>query len=188
MDTTLALRALLAARQALLDARATWWLQGGTLLGIIRDGGLMAHDKDIDLALPFAAYDPAIHTILARHGIEHRRQNLLRAGRLARSDNYSYQGLQVDLIYWIDSSPNTMSAFSFRRTPIEYIQPRHGIATHPWHGLAWPIPADPRRWLATAYGPTWHQPHRGRWTAASSPSGHRRPDLIRKVSHHGPCQ
>jgi hypothetical protein len=55
-----AMTALRVAAEALTAAGADWWVAYGTLLGLVREGRLMAHDNDIDLAVHLGV-DPAHH-------------------------------------------------------------------------------------------------------------------------------
>ena len=38
----------------LLESDISWWLTGGTLLGAVRCGGMIAHDDDVDIMMPFS--------------------------------------------------------------------------------------------------------------------------------------
>ena len=38
----------------LLESDISWWLTGGTLLGAVRCGGMIAHDDDVDIMMPLS--------------------------------------------------------------------------------------------------------------------------------------
>lgn len=54
--------------QAMAEAEVTFWPTFGTLLGCIRDKGLIPHDNDMDMAIPVTTDFDRMHESLTRHG------------------------------------------------------------------------------------------------------------------------
>ena len=138
------------------------FIVGGTLLGAIRDGSIMPHDDDADLAYLSRSEHPADLVI------ENHRIRRLLEGRGYRVLRHSWAHLQVlsgtvgGVEYYVD----IFTAFykdGYFHEPIhvrapgldEAILPLGSIALH---GHQFPIPRDPEAWLAACYGPRWRVP------------------------------
>ena len=68
MDQDAGKKGLLAIKKALDDLKVPFMIAAGTLLGIYRDGELLPHDKDIDLAIPWSVPRLELIHAVQRHG------------------------------------------------------------------------------------------------------------------------
>lgn len=91
--------------EVLDGAGAAYWADSGTLLGVVRDGALLASDPDIDLAM-WAEDQPALHDLLPR----------FRAlGYRVRSESYRGQVFNYTLIPPILSHRKRVDLYMYRR-------------------------------------------------------------------------
>ena len=177
MDMTAANECFRRTVAALNQTGKPWFAQGGTLLGLWRDGQLMAHDKDLDFGLWVQDFDYSIHQAMAGQGLSIWLQKTWDSphGR-ARLDAFHLDGkVSVDLIYWTSVDAGS-SAFSMRQRPrevVEYHYPRFQGIDYWRSPLGWvQVPLAPEAWLNQAYGPDWVEPNPG-WSNRNSPSTRR---------------
>ena len=159
-DTTAVLTQLGALMDRLKGLGLTVFANSGTLLGLVRDGRLIGHDDDVDLAVILKAKTQetaAVEWAALRDRIRE-------LGLLANDDHKTpaavikltrIDGVEVDLFpAWIDSKSQV---FVYPHTKGDL--PRAGLlplADGPAPGLR--FPRDPRAMLALNYGAGWEKP------------------------------
>ncbi len=152
----------------LASSGVTAFLAAGTLLGFHRDGGPLAHDRDIDIGVLRDPHGgPDIAAILrACPGI------LL--PRIARpGDRYfglQHKGVAIDIFVHDQTDGHLACGFSDLNGDIEWRFSRFGPARADYGGQRWTIPENPERYLAETYGPGWRVPDTGFASAVSSPA------------------
>lgn len=152
----------------------TVFLNSGTLLGAVREGDLLGHDDDIDLAvlIPGNSQEEAAQSWLE---LRQRLDDKGILGQATHRSKYSVlklpriDGVQVDLFpAWIDSAgalfiyPHTRG--DLKRTDLLPLKPGPHPGTR--------IPAKADRILEKNYGPDWRvpDPHfRFPWAASAAP-------------------
>lgn len=147
----------------------------GTLLGAVRNGGLIGHDNDLDISYLSERGHPVdvvregyrIERVLQQEGFAVRRGSGARMNvRLRLSDGFM-RFIDVFTAHWMEGVLYTPSDTGFR-LPRETILP---LGTVELLGHQVPAPADPERLLAETYGPGWRVPdpsfkyHTPRWLA-----------------------
>lgn len=134
----------------------------GTLLGAARNGHVIGHDNDIDLAYASAKTHPVdvvreafgVERALRRAGFRVRRGMGARLNvRLEVSDG-TVRGIDVFTAAWIEDVLYIPSDTGFR-LPRSTVVPAQPISLE---GETFPAPADPETLLAHTYGPTWRVP------------------------------
>lgn len=134
------------------------FLNSGTLLGVIRDGQLIAHDNDVDLAVMLQAQNPkdaaaewlALGSLLADTG-------MLDEEQTDGQEIYklpAVNGVQIDLFpCWIQDSRVYVYPHTFGEMDEAELLP----LTHcKLHGN--PIPKNAEKMLALNYGEGWKKP------------------------------
>lgn len=140
------------------DAGHTVFLNSGTLLGMVRDGKLIDHDDDIDLAIMLEAKNQVrvahewrdLRDKLQKDGIL-----LPKPGRLGGIHTLKTAGgFSVDLFPgWIRKG----RVFVYPHTKGELLEGEvFPLKPCPISGA--PIPAEPAKMLALNYGPGWETP------------------------------
>lgn len=162
-----AMAALRAASEALAGAGIVHWLTYGALLGLVREGGLLDHDNDIDLAIAGRPDPAAVRAALGAAGFLERGINLI--GGTVGNHKFQRGPVAFDLFY-VDRDGELYRD----RCPMD----RHSVCsgTHPamaltpldCGGFSVPAPADREAYLAHLYGPGWRIPDRN-WDWRLSP-------------------
>lgn len=159
---------LLSSARRLVDDMQQWgypvYIVGGTLLGITRNGALLPHDDDIDLAFLSDEDNPLD---LGRVSFEMERQ-LIDAGYTVVRHSLA----QLEIVFFDDAGEidHYIDIFTgFFRDGL-YCQPfalRSDLVSRDdlvptqdidVNGVLLPAPADPEAWLAYAYGENWRIP------------------------------
>jgi len=91
---------LLRAKAALDQAGIHFWLDFGTLLGAYRDGKLISHDTDIDIAIFLDDYSEEIVKVLKRKGFKYQRSFSVENGKYALEQSFSYLNVNLDIFYY----------------------------------------------------------------------------------------
>ena len=152
-----AMRLLGLVTAALSAGGIEHWLTYGALLGMVRDGALIAHDNDIDIAIAGHPDPRRIAELLEAVGVVEYQLNLV-DGRPA-NHKFQYGGVEFDL-YYVDRD----GAYFRDWWPID----RHSAAsaTHlalpltdlDCGGFVIPAPRDREAYLQHLYGPDWRRP------------------------------
>tara|TARA_B110000305_G_scaffold108588_1_gene122199 strand:+ start:8315 stop:8992 length:678 start_codon:yes stop_codon:yes gene_type:complete len=77
-----------------------FWLEFGTLLGVVRDGKLIEHDTDIDVGVMLTDYSPEIEKALVKHGFVKTRKFEIDGGAYGIEESYELNGVSFDLFYF----------------------------------------------------------------------------------------
>lgn len=148
--------------EVLQAAGYTSFVVGGTLLGAVRDGEILPHDDDADLAYLSKHSHPS--DLIAEN---HELAELLTA-KGYRVLRHSWSHLQVltgtasEVDYYVDIF-TAFYKFGHFHEPIHMRSPGMEDAITPlgevtMHGHTFPAPNDPEAWLAACYGPHWRSP------------------------------
>ena len=165
----------------------------GTMLGIIREGHLLAHDLDVDMGVIVKDKTDMekIKTCLDRYGFLLWRQYIF--GDNIVEESYRFNGIKIDLnfyritekesktwlFYWDpekEYEANTRSIVEMTYSPIT------DFTTIEVQGKDICIPANAEQLLVEKYGPTWRTPDKG-WIYWESPAATKLPDIGYFITH-----
>jgi tetratricopeptide (TPR) repeat protein len=158
-------RALVALAAVLDDAKLPFFLGDGTLLGFVREGSFIAHDKDIDLGMWDAvpreavlnALDAASEFWIAPTVITSPRARHADAeAKLLISTRWRDQ-INIDLFFYRDFGNGVVHGFARGNHEILWRQTRFELTSGDWNGHAFPIPHQAERYLTELYG-DWRNP------------------------------
>lgn len=131
------------------------WIDGGTLLGVVRDKKFIGHDTDVDIAVCLTT-DEALDLRLPDNEIV----RTVRWGHLPMQFAYLAHDTIVDLyFYYTDIEPGylvNVNPEAVLRIPADLIFPID--ENYSWHGHKLPVPAETKDYLAWSYGPSWTVP------------------------------
>jgi hypothetical protein len=134
----------------------------GTLLGAVRNGRLIAHDNDVDIAYVSELPDPVdvvresfrVERALRDAGWTVRRGSGVRLNVRVKLSDDSMRFVDVFTSHWVEGVLYIPSDTGFE-LPKETILP---LTTIELEGRQVPAPAQPERLLAATYGESWRVP------------------------------
>jgi hypothetical protein len=142
---------------ALTRAHVRPFLVDGTLLGAIREGDLLAHDKDVDLGILIEDFTPGFPKILQAAGFRHTRT----FGTPEKGLEFAFRrnGIKLDtFFYYPDCETGELfHAAWLKDTPIRYGYPAFALVPQSFLGMPMLMPADPIAFLTAKYG-DWKTP------------------------------
>lgn len=147
---------LLLAKKALDEVGVHFWLDFGTLLGIYRDGKLIGHDTDIDLAVLLNDHSPKIAQSLQKHGFKMKRRYEIEGGA-GMEENFKYRQVNLDIFYYTQKEGrNICHLFPLDENENfvvrELYTTNSGFSTIDFLGHTFNIPGDPDLRLRETYG------------------------------------
>ncbi len=140
-----------------LEATAglTRWIDGGTLLGVERDGSFIGHDTDVDIAVSLTT-DQALDLQLPDSDLV----RTIRWNHLPMQHAYLANDTIVDLyFYYSDVDPGylvNVNTEGVLRIPTDLVLPIDERFS--WHGHNLPVPNARQEYLAWSYGSSWTTP------------------------------
>ncbi len=153
--------------EALAEAGATAWVTYGTLLGLVREGRLLPHDHDVDIAVMPVADDAPIRAAMAARGLTLLLDEADSSG--TSKLKFVHGPVVLDLFFireeggvWVDYC--TLMKLSLLRNTHTHV----AIEARVLDGLTLPVPRDAETYLAHLYGPGWRTPVT-RWSWYLSP-------------------
>ena len=174
MNAAHALANLVAARDALTACGARPFLVDGTLLGAIREGDFIAHDRDTDMGCFIEDHVAGMIPAMKRAGFRIGK----RFGAPGRGLEYAFRrhAIKLDVFFYYSDEAGSFHAAWKNGQPIRYSYWPFGLAPVEFMGETFLAPDDPERFLATKYGPDWRTPvtdwdwawgpaNAGRWVA-----------------------
>jgi len=165
------------------DLNIEYWLDFGTLLGALREGKFIEHDRDIDLGIlgiPSSSQRDKILETLSKYGFE--RKYYFMYDNIIREETYIYKGVSVDLFYYTHDN-NNITGYYFlsketnynnittsERTfiPIKVTFPFNGIKNYKFLGIDTKIPINATEYIITRYGNNYLTPIKS-WDNLHSP-------------------
>lgn len=171
---------LQAVGEVMDELRVDWYVDYGSLLGIIRDGHFIEYDDDLDFA--FFSADPALWSRMeeafAKRGMKKVR-SITYNGQLEEM-TFAHHDLTFDLFrHWRENGQNLAYCF-YNKPGVEYPGPNmyspvllkhYDFAqTRPmsYDGLEIRVPSEPEKYLASVYTDNWRIPDPN-WKADMSP-------------------
>ena len=85
---------------ALQDIGCEYWLTFGTLLGAIREKGIIKHDLDIDVAMFRDNRPDNLVELMAEHGFKRSRYIIVDDGHEGFEETYTCQEVSIDIFYF----------------------------------------------------------------------------------------
>ncbi|MCD2499722.1 class I SAM-dependent methyltransferase [Microbacterium nymphoidis] len=160
-------RMLVSARRVVdLLRRGGWdpFVVGGALLGVVREGRMLAHDDDIDLAFLSAHSDPSdlalestrMERLLRGEGLTVVRHSLAHIA-VHFTDDAGLPEHYIDVFTGFFRGRTYHQPFALRGEGIAAADLVPPVALD-IEGTSLPAPAVPEAWLAFAYGPSWRVP------------------------------
>ena len=165
-------KALLAAKERMDAAGITFFLLAGTLLGVIRNGDVLAHDKDMDLGVAWDVKRERVVEVLCAEGLftVPWEQGILPPDRpWYRSFIHAESGCALDVFFVRPEGDSLLCGFDQHPVPVLSRLTAFGLRDWSWMGRTWKIPDPPEQYLAEVYGPDWRVPNLQYNTVLSNP-------------------
>lgn len=169
MDTEHALSCLKVIAETLNPKfRGKFFAVDGTLLGLIRNGGVIAGDNDVDIAMRIEDYDPEILELLVDAGfVVLERKGSVKKGLMLK---LGYGKIPVDIYFYYKVAAERW-VYSLRKLgkTLCWRRPDFDLSVRRFGDFEIAIPNPPEEFLVAGYGPSWRRPSR-RWSKYCAPN------------------
>lgn len=175
---------LLKAKAALEEIDVFFWLDFGTLLGVYRDGKLIGHDTDVDVAVFLEDYAPIIEETMVKHGFTYDRKIVIDDGTYGMEQGFSYQNVKIDIFYYSKQNNQCYCHLFPLDNQKNYVVRElyttfTGFKKISFLDTEWNIPKDPELRLTETYGENFRIPIKDWYT----PDAALNSTLINKTCH-----
>jgi phosphorylcholine metabolism protein LicD len=145
------------ASRALNEVDVFFWLEFGTLLGVIRDGKLIEHDTDIDVGVMLEDYSPKIEETLKKYGFVKTRKFTIDNGDYGIEESYELNNVSFDIFYFTKTEKQMYChLFPFDQNKNHLVRELYTTAVDfksiEWQGVRVNIPSDSHQRLTDTYG------------------------------------
>lgn len=138
------------------DMGVKYFLADGTLLGVIRDKKLIAHDTDIDVAVLHPVNAKKIEKVFKKNGFKVGRRAAFK-GKIQQLVFYSPSNCLFDIIFYTKINDEVYN-FCERDFYFKHHYHNYEVAVpHEFEGHTFYIPSDVENWLESTYG-DWKTP------------------------------
>lgn len=156
--------ALTKVLRGLEEADVDHFIAFGTLLGLVREGQLLSHDKDADVGVLVDSPEAAISCaqLLCKGNESLIAPSLVSGHPMANHLNVAVldceTGIAVDLFFFYQDRDGFYSGVYTTSAPIIWRYSNLDTATEVYAGKQYPVPAPPERFLECTYGSMWREP------------------------------
>ena len=156
LDPHEAVKALVDAVEAYASAGVPVFLQDGVLLGAVREGRPLAHDKDVDLGVMHDLWRPEADDAMREAGFEN-------IGNYNEPEHHYHQkfqraGIRFCVFHYYRAADGRIF-HGIRHKTHTFVYPREfEIREYPLMGELVPAPHPPEEWLEIKYGANWRTP------------------------------
>lgn len=153
--------ALLAAHQVLNEAGIPFFLIGGTLLGIIRDGDLLPFDKDMDFGLWSDVSREAIVKAFDKNPDFMVPNSMLDPKAWVSALHHKPTDIVIDMFFFHKEGDYILEGFDRGAMSLRWRYRHFELTTLPFLGVDFLAPDSPERFFEDVYGSDWRIPDPG---------------------------
>ena len=166
IDTQNAEISLQKLHKAFTKREIPFFLSFGTLLGVIREGGILPHDKDMDIGLDWDLPRELIEEIFIDAGfkiVTHKEED-----EWIITGEDRELGISIDAFFHKKKENKIVAGFDGKPYPIMWAFPKFELVEHEWIGYKWLIPDDYEVYFESCYGKGWRVPDKAFDTVLSA--------------------
>jgi len=145
-----------------------YWLDYGTLLGIVRSGELLSHDLDLDIGMMGTTNRELIHNTLISTGFKFHRAIHVGNNPKPVEVTYSKAGVKIDIFFYKSTMDHLTGYLIDGHPPSdkvrEIIIPSITTTSTIYRGQPLKIPKNPENRLIHTYGEEWMIPDKNWYT------------------------
>ncbi|MEE9454965.1 MAG: adenylyltransferase/cytidyltransferase family protein [Paracoccaceae bacterium] len=134
-----------------------YFIIDGTLLGLVRDGGFITGDHDIDIGMWVEDYDITIIDDFIAAGFKYERKFGTPSTGLEL--RFRYGDIPIDLIFFHRETDHIWNnLYTAQGQTLKAVSPIFSLEPANFLGLNVMVPSPPKKYIETVYGSKWQHP------------------------------